>query len=101
MKDFFLFKITQILPTNVHKLIKNYLWGRYFQIKSKDVTSSSILGHLSFTADMPTSVVTDDTTVLSTHKDSTVGKLTLEMEDGNLGCIGYTILNILNLNENL
>lgn len=99
-----LFKITQFLPKNVHKLLKSYLWDRYFQIKSKDVTSSrrkisagvpqgSILGpflYLLFTADMPTSLVThtstfaDDTAFLSIHRDSTVASQRLQSHVSDL-----------------
>ena len=92
------FKITQLLPESVHKLIRSYLLDRKFQIKSKLAISSqrkisagvpqgSILGpllYLLFTADMPTSPVThtstfaDDTAFLSIHRQSDVASQRLQ-----------------------
>ena len=92
-----------LIPINVHKLLKSNLWDRYFQIKSKNVTSSrrkisagvpqgSILVtllYLLFTTHMPTSIVThtstfaDATAFLSIHRDSTVASQSHVSKLGN------------------
>lgn len=102
--DGLLYKITQFLPANVHKLLKSYLSDRYFQIRSKKITSSrkkilagvpqgSILGpflYLLFTADMPTSILThtstfaDDTAFLSTHANPVVASERLQSHINDL-----------------
>lgn len=85
-------KICDTLPTNTHKLLKNYLSNRSFEVKSKGIFSStkkihagvpqgSILGpilYIIYTSDMPTSSQTcmstfaDDTALVSIHKNRSV-----------------------------
>ena len=96
--DGLIHKMTTLLPQNVHKLLKNYIINRSFQIRSKDVISSrrkisagvpqgSILGpllYILYTADMPTSPMihtstfADDTAFVSMHTNPVIASEKLQ-----------------------
>lgn len=93
-----IYKISTLLPENVHKLLTSYLTGRSFIVRSKGTYSSikrisagvpqgSILGpflYLLYTADLPTSPLThtstfaDDTAFLSIDKHPEVASQHLQ-----------------------
>lgn len=93
-----LFKITNLLPANTHKLFKSYLSERSFRVRSKNefstsrkisagVPQGSILGpllYIIFTADMPTNALTytstfaDDTAFISNNSDPKIASAQLQ-----------------------
>lgn len=96
--DGLVYKITRLLPSNTHKLLKSYLTDRSFEVRSKGTFSNSkkitagvpqgsILGpilYIIYTADMPTSSLThtctfaDDTAFISVHKNALVASYQLQ-----------------------
>lgn len=99
-----IYKISTLLPENVHKLLKSYLENRSFVVRSKTtyspikrisagVPQGSILGpflYLLYTADLPTSPHThtstfaDDTAFLSIHKQPDLASQQLQKHIADL-----------------
>lgn len=93
-----LYKIKEIFPENIYKLLNSYLSNRMFSVRQKSFNSrnypicagvpqGSVLGpilYLIYTCDLPThtqlltSTFADDTAILSTHSDPRQATINLQ-----------------------